>query len=77
MGSNLMAVGSSARKTEEPKQLYTSVPSASANASSTSTPRYRTVLSIFVCPSKICTARKFPVCLYMMDALVRRSEWVP
>lgn len=41
----------------------TSVPSASTNASSTSTPRYRTVVSIFVWPNRICTARRLPVCL--------------
>jgi hypothetical protein len=35
----------------EELRRYTSVPSASARASSTSTPRYRTVLSIFVWPS--------------------------
>ena len=48
---------------EELMRCYTSVPSASASASSTSTPRYRTVLSIFVWPSRICTARRLPVCL--------------
>ena len=48
---------------EELMRCYTSVPSAIASASSTSTPRYRTVLSIFVCPSRICTARRLPVCL--------------
>ena len=40
-----------------------SVPSARVRASSTSTPRYLTVLSIFVCPSRIWTARRFPVAL--------------
>ena len=34
-----------------------------SSASSTSIPRYRTVLSIFVWPSRIWTARRFPVCL--------------
>ncbi len=43
--------------------LQISVRSDSASASSMSTPKYRTVLSIFVWPSRICTARKFPVCL--------------
>jgi hypothetical protein len=41
----------------------TSVCSASSSASSTSTPRYRTVLSSFVCPSSNCTARRFFVLL--------------
>jgi hypothetical protein len=40
---------------------YTSVCSASSNASSTSIPRYRTVLSSLVCPSNICTALMFLV----------------
>jgi hypothetical protein len=34
-----------------------------ARASSTSIPRYRTVLSSFVCSSNSCTARKLPVFL--------------
>ena len=34
---------------------YTSVASAKVRASSTSTPRYLTVVSIFECPSRICT----------------------
>ena len=38
-----------------------SVPSVRVRASSTSTPRYLTVLSILVWPSRIWTARKFPV----------------
>jgi hypothetical protein len=46
---------------EELKRSYSSVPSASASASSMSTPRHRTVLSIFVWPSRICTARRLPV----------------
>jgi hypothetical protein len=41
----------------------TSVCSASSSASSTSTPRYRTVLSSFVCPRSNCTARRFFVLL--------------
>lgn len=55
----------------------TSVFSASVSASSISTPRYRTVFSIFEWPSKIWIALRLPVALYMIDALVRRSEWVP
>ena len=38
-----------------------SVFSAISMASSTSMPRYLTVLSIFVCPSKSWTARRLPV----------------
>ncbi len=34
-----------------------------ARATSSSTPRYRTVLSILVWPSKSCTARRLPVFL--------------
>ena len=41
----------------------TSVASAKVSASSASTPRYLTVVSIFECPSRICTARRLPVCL--------------
>jgi hypothetical protein len=41
--------------------IQTSTCSAIASASSTSMPRYRTVLSILVWPSKSWTARKFPV----------------
>src|ERR1700730_13732841 len=37
---------------------YTSVCSAISRASSTSTPKYRTVLSSLVCPSSNCTARR-------------------
>ena len=44
-------------------RIQISVPSAKVKASSTSTPRYLTVLSIFVWPSKIWTARRFPVAL--------------
>jgi hypothetical protein len=39
----------------------TSTCSAMASASSTSMPRYLTVLSILVCPNSSCTARKLPV----------------
>jgi hypothetical protein len=42
-------------------QVQTPTCSAIASASSTSIPRYRTVLSIFVCPRRSCTARKLPV----------------
>jgi len=41
--------------------VQTSTCSAMARASSTSMPRYLTVLSIFVCPKSSCTARKLPV----------------
>src|SRR5215469_13221624 len=41
--------------------VQTSTCSAIARASSTSTPRYLTVLSIFVCPNNSCTARRLPV----------------
>src|ERR1700730_15148811 len=41
--------------------LQTSTCSAIASASSTSIPRYRTVLSIFLWPSKSWTARRLPV----------------
>jgi hypothetical protein len=41
--------------------LQTSIFSAISIASSISMPRYRTVLSIFVCPSKSWTARRLPV----------------
>ena len=37
--------------------VQTSTCSAMARASSTSMPRYLTVLSIFVCPNSSCTAR--------------------
>src|SRR5437763_6692631 len=41
--------------------FQTSTSSAMARASSTSMPRYLTVLSILVWPSKSCTARRLPV----------------
>ena len=41
--------------------VQTSTFSAISSASSISTPRYRTVLSIFVWPRSSCTARRFPV----------------
>jgi hypothetical protein len=44
-----------------PGVLQTSTCSAIARASSTSMPRYLTVLSILVWPSRSCTARKFAV----------------
>lgn len=40
-----------------------SVCSANSKASSISTPRYRTVFSILLCPSRIWIARRFPVAL--------------
>jgi hypothetical protein len=40
-------------------KCYTSVCSEISSASSTSMPRYRTVLSSFVWPSSNCTARRF------------------
>jgi hypothetical protein len=38
-----------------------SIRSAMLSASSSSTPRYRTVLSTLVCPRRSCTARRLPV----------------
>ena len=43
--------------------FYNSICSAIRSASSTSAPRYRTILLSLVCPSKICTARRLPVFL--------------
>ena len=51
-----------------------SVFSDNLRASSSSTPRYRIVLSSFECPSKICTALIFFVLAYIKVALVRRME---
>jgi hypothetical protein len=42
-----------------PHASYTSVCSAISRASFTSMPRWRTVLSNFVCARSICTARRF------------------
>jgi hypothetical protein len=53
-----------------------STPSESVRASSMSTPRQRTVLSIFVCPSNSCTALRLPVFVWICATLVRRIEWV-
>jgi hypothetical protein len=44
---------------DRPMSAYTSVCSAISRASLTSIPRYRTVLSIFVWPSRSWTARRF------------------
>ena len=44
-----------------PEQFQMSTCSAMASASSTSIPRYLTVLSILVWPSNSCTARRLPV----------------
>jgi hypothetical protein len=52
--------------------IQRSTRSAIASASSTSIPRYRTVLSIFVW-----TARRLPVRRYFRVAFVRRGECVP
>ena len=49
----LELAGSGSLPRQGARQSQISVPSASVKASSTSTPRYRTVLSIFVCPSSI------------------------
>ena len=57
--------------------FQTSTCSAIARASSISMPRYLTVLSILVWPSKSCTARKLPVRRQISVAFVRRSECVP
>lgn len=43
------------------RQVQTSTCSAIASASLTSIPRYRTVLSILVCPRISCTGRKLPM----------------
>ena len=43
----------------QPGQSYTSVSAANSKASSTSMPRYRTVLSSSVWPNRSCTARRF------------------
>ena len=43
------------------KACYRSIPSERVKASSMSTPRYRTVLSVFVCPRSNWTARRLPV----------------
>ena len=56
---------------------HTSVCSAISSASSTSIPRYRTVLSSLEWPSSNCTARRFLVRLYISVAFVRRSVCVP
>lgn len=48
---------------EDGPSFQISMASAIARASSSSTPRYRTVLSILVCPSRSWTARKLPVFL--------------
>ena len=53
---------------------HISVCSAISSASSTSTPRYRTVLSSFVWPNRSCTARRLRVRLYIRVGFVRRSE---
>jgi len=55
----------------------TSTCSAIARARSTSMPRYRTVLSILVCPRRSCTARRLPVRRQAKVVLVRRRECVP
>jgi len=41
--------------------VHRSTCSAIASASSSSTPKYLAVLSIFVWPSRSCTARRLPV----------------
>src|ERR1019366_9802605 len=51
--------------------------SAIERASSTSMPRYLTVLSILVWPSNSCTARRLPVRRWINVAFVRLREWVP
>ena len=50
-----------AERTGSARLDHRSTCSAMARASSTSMPRYRTVLSILVWPSKSCTARRLPV----------------
>jgi hypothetical protein len=51
--------------------------SAIARASSTSMPRYLTVLSISVCPSRSWTTLRLPVRRSIRVAFVRRGECVP
>src|SRR5262249_23201653 len=50
-----------AERVRSARVVQTSTFSAISRASSTSTPRYRTVLSIFEWPNKSCTARRLPV----------------
>jgi len=65
--SQMSVIGTSAKLKAGQSQfgfapvVQTSTCSAMARASSTSIPRYLTVLSIFVCPNNSCTARKLPV----------------
>jgi hypothetical protein len=60
IGTNLPVVGW-AEQVRSAQVVQTSTCSAMARASSTSMPRYLTVLSILVWPSRICTARRLPV----------------
>ena len=57
--------------------VQTSTCSAIAGASSTSIPRYRTVLSTLVCPRRSCSARRLPVRREINIAFVRLSACVP
>jgi hypothetical protein len=76
--SVMAASGSKAAVLSQPLlPFHTSVCSANSSASSTSTPRYLTVLSSLACPSRSCTALRFYVRRYIRDALGLRKEWVP
>src|ERR1700738_2225595 len=55
------AVGGRAEHVRSAQVFQTSTCSAIAKASSTSMPRYLTVLSILVCPSRSWTALRLPV----------------
>ena len=55
------AVGGRAEYVRSARVFQTSTCSAIARASSTSMPRYLTVLSILVCPSRSWTALRLPV----------------
>ena len=60
-----------------PEPVYSLSASERSRASSTSTPRYLTVLSSLVWPRRSWQARKLPVFLYSKETLVRRMLWVP
>ena len=57
--------------------IHASILSETSSASSTSIPKYLTVLSSFRCPSNSWQALKFFVFLYISDGFVRRIVCVP
>ena len=61
--SSRHAVGVGSLQRHGANQFQISVPSASVKASSTSTPRYLTVLSILVCPNRNLDRTKVSGCL--------------